>query len=64
MTTVKVTVLDLDAVPEDCLRDGLTGGDVATTAHVRNERRRRRLLAAPCVSGSPPPVSRVVYRRG
>jgi hypothetical protein len=46
MTTVHVTVLDLDSVPEDGLRDGLTAGDVATAAHVRNERRRRRLLAA------------------
>jgi phosphopantetheinyl transferase len=46
MTTVQVTVIDLETVPEDGFRDGLTAGDVATAAHVRNERRRRRLLAA------------------
>jgi phosphopantetheinyl transferase len=46
MTTVHVAVLDLDLVAEDDLLAGLTAGDVATAAHVRNERRRLRLLAA------------------
>jgi phosphopantetheinyl transferase len=46
MTTVQITVIDLDTVPESDFHAGLTAGDVATAAHVRSERRRRRLLAA------------------
>ncbi|MHA6616938.1 4'-phosphopantetheinyl transferase family protein [Pseudonocardia sp. DLS-67] len=70
MTSVQITVLDLDGVPEDALREGLTPGDVATAAHVRNERRRRRLLAArrefraaaAALAGCPPEAA--TLRRG
>lgn len=70
MTSVRITVLDLDGVPEEALRHGLTPGDVALVAHVRNERRRLRLLAArhafraaaADVAGHPP--AEITLRRG